>query len=283
MNTTVLEKSVNQNIERWRYLLAQQRGGFINNKPFPYLVVDDFLSTEEATKAARAFPVSNKDLWINYVHVNENKYGLNKKGLIPPALVKIIEDLQHSSYLKILENVTGIADLIADEQLAGAGLHQMHPGGFLNIHSDFLIHPLKKNLIRRINLILFLSDDWEEAYGGSLQFWNREMTECVVRIQPKFNRCVIFLTDEYSYHGCPEKLRGPEQFSRKSLALYYYTASDKAPAKYYTDYKARPEDKNKRFAIFLDNKAIALYSWLKQRFKLNDDFISRVLRFVKWR
>jgi Rps23 Pro-64 3,4-dihydroxylase Tpa1-like proline 4-hydroxylase len=282
MNTIALEKPSNQNIERWHQLLTQQQEGFLNNKPFPYLIVDDFLSTIEARKAARSFPNSDEGLWTNYIHVNEKKYGLNKRALIPPALLNIIDDLQSNSYLKILEKTTSLSGLIADGDLAGAGLHQMHPGGFLNIHSDFLIHPTKKNLKRKLNLILFLSDDWEASYGGELQLWNREMTECVVRIQPKFNRCVMFLTDEYSYHGCPDKLKGPKQFSRKSLALYYYISCDTLPSKYYTDYKARPEDKDKRFAIFLDNKAVAIYSWLKQCLKLNDDFISRFLRFMKW-
>jgi Rps23 Pro-64 3,4-dihydroxylase Tpa1-like proline 4-hydroxylase len=283
MNTTVVEKSLNHNIERWRHLLTQQKDGFLNTIPFPYLVIDDFLSAEQAQSVAHAFPHSNKDLWTNYIHVNEKKYGLSKRALIPPALLKIIDDLQSDAYVKILETTTCLTGLVADKQLAGAGLHQMHPGGFLNVHSDFLIHPSNKRLKRSVNLILFLSADWKETYGGELQFWNKQMTECVVRIQPRFNRCVIFLTDEYSYHGCPERLAGPEHFSRKSLALYYYTALDKLPGKYYTDYKARPQDSNKRIAIFFDNKVIALYSWLKQKFNLNDDFISRVLRIIKWR
>ena len=49
------------------------------------------------------------------------------------------------------------------------------------------------------------------------------MTECVERILPKFNTMAIFSTTDYSYHGHPDPLNCPENISRKSLALYYYT------------------------------------------------------------
>lgn len=38
-----------------------------------------------------------------------------------------------------------------------------------------------------------------------------------------FNRCVIFETNEISYHGHPKPLKTPEGINRKSLATYYYT------------------------------------------------------------
>jgi len=284
MNELILhEIAADRKIDRWNDLIEKGKKNFATSLPFPFIIMDNFLDGDMASEAARDFPAANEKTWTNYIHVNEKKYGLNKKENIPASLLKIISDLQGNDFLEKLSGITGMTSLIADEQLAGGGLHQTQPGGFLNIHSDFLIHPTKANLMRRINLILFLSPDWKEDYGGELQFWNKDMTECVVRIQPKFNRCVIFRTDEDAFHGCPDKLGGPPGFSRKSLALYYYSEFSTPPAKQYTDYQARPEDGHKRLAIFLDNKAIALYSWIKQKFKLNDDFISRVLRIIKWR
>jgi Rps23 Pro-64 3,4-dihydroxylase Tpa1-like proline 4-hydroxylase len=277
------EITIHKNTRRWRTLSHLGHKEYVNAHPFPFIVIDDFLDRQEALAAARSFPPAHEKIWTNYIHVNEKKYGLNKREIIPAKLLKIINDLQGNEFLGILSQLTGIAGLTADDQLAGGGLHQTYPGGFLNIHSDFLIHPSKPNLKRRINLILFLSDDWQEDYGGDLQFWNRDMTECVTRIQPKFNRCVIFQTDEQSYHGCPDKLGGTAGFSRKSLALYYYSEYAKAPKKQFTDYKPRPEDGNRKLAIYLDSKAVAIYSWLKQRFNLKDDVVSNILRFIRLR
>jgi Rps23 Pro-64 3,4-dihydroxylase Tpa1-like proline 4-hydroxylase len=270
-------------MDRWRDSLSLAKIEFLNAKPFPYLVIDNFLSEVEAKQAAKAFPLPDEKTWTNYIHINEKKYGLNKRGQIPNDLIRVIDNLQSTAFIELLADTSNIQGLCSDELLTGAGLHQMYPGGFLNIHSDFLIHPVKRDLKRRINLILFLSADWHPEYGGELEFWNKTMTECEVKIQPAFNRCVIFLTDEYSYHGCPNVLKGPQGFSRKSLALYYYSPYTKLPSKRFTDYQARPEDKKLRLAIYLDTKAVAFYSWIKQKCNLNDDFVSRILRAIKMR
>ena len=104
----------------------------------------------------------------------------------------------------------------------GGGLHQIERGGYLKIHADFNRHP-KFNLDRRLNLLLYLNENWKEEYGGHLELWNNQMTACVRRISPIFNRCVIFNTTDFSYHGHPEPLTCPEHVTRKSLALYYYS------------------------------------------------------------
>ena len=49
------------------------------------------------------------------------------------------------------------------------------------------------------------------------------MKKCVQQISPLFNRCVIFNTDEDSFHGLPDPINCPDSMTRKSIALYYYT------------------------------------------------------------
>ena len=79
------------------------------------------------------------------------------------------------------------------------------------------------------------------------------MESNVKSILPIFNRCVIFSTDADSYHGHPEPLTCPAEITRKSMALYYYTASknlyDEVPT-HSTKYMHRPGDG------FLVNKAV---------------------------
>ncbi len=268
-------------IDRWKEQLFSKHDLYQHAAPFPHVIIDNFLPENIARQCAQAFPFSDKKTWTTYIHDNEKKYGLDKRESIPHTLLQVIDQLQTLNFTQLLSHTTSIPGLIADESLTGGGLHQMHPGGFLNIHSDFLIHPHKPNLERRINLIIFLSDDWKEEYGGALEFWNKDMTACITRVQSRFNRCVIFTTNEHSYHGCPELLKGPSDFSRKSLALYYYTEYAEAPQKQFTNYKARPGDR--RLLIWLDNQALALYSLMKRKFKLDDRFASKVLGFFKMR
>jgi hypothetical protein len=55
---------------------------------------------------------------------------------------------------------------------------------------------------------------------------------------------VIFSTTDFSYHGHPEPLTCPEGWTRKSLALYYYSngrpAEEIAETSHSTIFQARP-------------------------------------------
>ena len=72
--------------------------------------------------------------------------------------------------------------------------------------------------------MLYLNKDWKEEYGGYLELWNQDMSDRGRKVLPVFNRCVIFSTTDTSYHGHPDPLSCPEGWTRKSMALYYYTA-----------------------------------------------------------
>ncbi len=96
------------------------------------------------------------------------------------------------------------------------------PGGLLKIHADFNKHPVTQ-LDRRLNVLVYLNKDWEEAYGGHFELWDKNMEKAEVRILPIFNRMAVFSTTSYSYHGHPDPLTCPADRSRKSIALYYYT------------------------------------------------------------
>ena len=63
----------------------------------------------------------------------------------------------------------------------------------------------------------------ESEYKGDLLMYHPDNISEVKRIQPIFNRCVIFNTANKSVHGHPEPLCVPENVYRKSIAVYYYT------------------------------------------------------------
>ena len=267
------------NFEQWFGLLDVHKKNYQSDLPYPHIVIDDFLSEDIARKAMIAFPAVEDEGWIHYMHVNEKKHGLNKAELLPPFIRQLIGELNSSEFVTYLEKLTGIPKLIPDPSLEGGGLHQTQRGGYLNIHADFTVHPHKRNWRRRVNLLIYLNENWEEDYRGHLELWSRDMQECVQKISPLFNRCVIFNTDEDSFHGLPDPIACPEEMTRKSIALYYYTIEDSLPRKRATNYKARPGDGIKRLWIYLDKLAISFYNDLKGRFGLSDDFASKVLNF----
>ncbi len=72
-----------------------------------------------------------------------------------------------------------------------------------------------------------MNKDWQEDWGGHLELWEKDMSKCAVKISPSFNRLVIFETNDDSFHGHPDPLLCPDNVTRKSMALYYYTVPTK--------------------------------------------------------
>jgi Rps23 Pro-64 3,4-dihydroxylase Tpa1-like proline 4-hydroxylase len=268
--------------EKWGALLPRLRRQFRQNQPFPHLHFREFMEPEMALSMAEEFPGLETDAWTRYKHQNENKVGLAKRSLFPPLLGEAVDELNSPEFLDWLSELTGIPGLMADSSLEGGGLHQSGRGGFLNIHTDFNTHHYHKHWRRRVNLILYLNPNWQEEWGGSIELWDREVQNCVVKIPPMFNDALIFQTDDISYHGFPEPLRCPPGESRKSVALYYYThAMEEHVAVRSTNYRPRPNDGFfKSMMIWLDKEAVDLYSRAKARFGFSDEFASKILDFL---
>ena len=102
-------------------------------------------------------------------YVNEKKHGLNKMDLMPAYIQEVIKALNQPDTVDFISRLTGIPNLRADHSLEGGGLHQTCRGGFLNVHADFTVHPHKRHWRRRVNLLLYLNEGWEESYNGHLE------------------------------------------------------------------------------------------------------------------
>ncbi|MEM9989964.1 MAG: 2OG-Fe(II) oxygenase, partial [Pseudomonadota bacterium] len=107
-------------------------------------------------------------------------------------------------------------------------------------------HHKPMNLERRVNVLIYLNDDWQPDYGGQLELWDAEMKTCVQSVVPLANRCAMFTLSEHSYHGNPQPVNHPEGTTRKSIALYYYTATwDEKQRPLTTQFKTRPGTEDK--------------------------------------
>lgn len=213
--------------------------------PFAHTVIDQFLPSDVANELLAHFPAEAKPHDKNY----EKGYGGQFKRQISPYdcdvwMQSAFAFFNSPAMLAFLEGLTNIKGLIPDPYFAGGGLHEISTGGMLGIHADFQVNEALQ-LRRRINVLIYLNKDWKLEYGGELELWDKKMQQKVKSVAPLFNRCVIFNTDADSFHGHPDPLTTPPDVTRKSIALYYYTAQaieNAVGESRHTLYVARPND-----------------------------------------
>ena len=259
--------------ENLEELSKKNESYYRENTPFPHIVFENFFEKEFLKKVLDEFPdLSNISKSEKYNSKNEVKLSYNKYENFSFNTKILIDFLNSKKFLNFLKNLTSVSEqLIADPELSGGGLHQIKKGGVLKIHTDFNKHP-KLNLDRRLNLLLYLNENWQESYGGQLEFWDKNMKKAVKKISPNFNKVVIFSTNDFSNHGHPEPLSCPENTSRKSIALYYFSNGrpnneiNKNFIKNTTKFKKREGynkglQKNEKFRNYL--RGFKIYQFLK--------------------
>ena len=217
-------------VEPLQSLAEDLRSEYRSAAPFPHVVIDGFLDAKAAETLLQAFPGPDSPVWFDW-RDRDRRHQPKKQGVghakrldgVSPWLQNILGAFNSYPFLNFLETLTGIEKLLPDPHFHGGGIHQILSGGRLNVHADF--NELSQlDLFRRVNVFLYLNKNWLPEYAGDLEFWDAEVTECKKRIAPLFNRMVIFNTDKHSFHGHPSPLNTPQHITRKSIALYYYTA-----------------------------------------------------------
>jgi hypothetical protein len=191
-------------------------------EPFRHLVADGLFDAAILRTVAECFPPPESSLWFRYDSPLERKLCCNTIERLPPFLGAFVTRLNSPDVAAAVGNLFGIDGLLVDPSLHGGGLHMIEQGGKLDIHLDFADHP-KLPLTRRVNMIVYLNECWQEAWGGTLELWDAAVTRCVARIAPHFNRIVLFEVHDQSYHGHPDPLACPPGYCRRSIALYFLT------------------------------------------------------------
>ena len=204
-------------------IAARVRSDYRSARPFPHVVIDEFLPADQLAAIVDELSAAGEIAHTQrFDNAEERKLATDDESRLPPAARHLLTQFNSAVFIEFLESLTGIEGLVPDPHFVGGGFHEIKRGGFLKVHADFNKHR-RLRLDRRINLLLYLNRDWREEYGGHLELWSTDMKTREQRILPVFNRCVIFNTTDFSYHGHPEPLMAPEGVSRRSLALYYYT------------------------------------------------------------
>lgn len=185
-------------------------------EPFPHVVVHDMWDTSLLRLVRDEFPEPSDPRWITYPAPEERGKRAGAENCWGPTTRRFIESLRSAEMCDWLTTLTGIEDLTPDT--IGGGMHMTTEGGRLEMHVDFNVHPVLP-LERRLNLLVFLEEAWDETFGGTLYLGeDRE-----VAVLPLINTTVIFETSDHSWHGHPEPIGEPEAYvRRRSIAVYYY-------------------------------------------------------------
>lgn len=197
---------------------------FETAKPFPHIMVDNFLRDDIAEKISSEFPPLS-DKWWSYHNPIEVKYAYDFIRNLPLTLRNVFYALANPEIVNKMRTITGLNTLTYDPYLHGAGIHAHPRNGRLMMHLDYEKHPYTDSQ-RRLNIILYLSKDWNPEWNGATELWNKDASKKIVQSDVVFNRAIIFQTNEESWHGVPEKIMCPKGVLRKSLAFYYVSPLD---------------------------------------------------------
>jgi hypothetical protein len=167
----------------------------LQEDPFPYVVVSDFLRPEFANDVCRDFPeIGSRGSYP----LQELKYGEVFQRLVEelqsPALKSVIAE-------KFQMDLDDRFTLITVRGIANAG--------------DGRIHTDTKS--KYLTMLLYLNPSWEAAEGRLRLLRNdKDLEDYVVEIPPTFGTCVLFRVTENCWHG-HKSFNG----SRKVLQLNY--------------------------------------------------------------
>ena len=205
---------------------AELQATFVSAEPFPHIAIDDFLDMNFARALLAEFPAFERGNAVGDNGELGGKSTVDRIKALGPAYVRLDEVIRSREFLDWLGALTGIDNLLYDPWYLGGGTHENRNGMSLDAHVDFNYHPSER-WHRRLNLIVYLNPLWDEAWGGSLEFFRDPHADAKPSrsVVPLFNRCVVFETSERSWHAF-NTIRLPESqhdLTRRSIALYFYT------------------------------------------------------------
>jgi len=253
------------------------KGTWDRATPFRHLVIDGFFDTDKCRELLDAFPRFDDQNALNEFGEVGGKAVVEDLDALSNVYADLNAFLRSDGFLALISRLTGIQDLLPDPAQYGGGTHENREGQELDPHVDYnYIHGGK--LHRRLNLIVYLNEEWSDDWGGALEIhsdpWEPESNQ-IKLITPLFNRAVIFETNEYSWHGF-SKICLPadkKHISRKSIAIYLYTKTrpeEEVTPSHGTFYVQRPLPPTIAPGKVLDETDV---NELKSLLKRRDDWI----------
>jgi Rps23 Pro-64 3,4-dihydroxylase Tpa1-like proline 4-hydroxylase len=207
-----------------------------------FCIIDNLMPEEVAHEIYAAFP-RDAEGFLTHAGFRAHKRVSSDFDSLPPALGSVTFAMQAPEVVRRISAFTEMPQLEPDPHLYAGGLSMMFQGEFLNPHIDNS-HEVSKSKYRRLNLLYYVTPDWEEEFGGKTP----------LTIHSAFNRLVLMETNRRSWHSVsPVVAEGP----RCCVSNYYFSDLSPNGDDYYhvTSFTGRPEQKARRAIGALDNAA----------------------------
>ena len=199
---------------------------FAEAQPFRHVLIENFFADDVLAELIRQFPAPDPSKMVNEFGRGSKKFARHDVRNIGSVYEELDDYIRSPQFATVMSELTGIPHLLYDPEYHGAGTHDNHDGQGMDPHVDFNLHRTT-GYHRRLNAIIYLNEEWDPQWGGNLELhkdpWDPAGDE-VLSYPPFLNHCVLFETNEYSWHGFhPVTLPPGKNISRKSFTIYMYT------------------------------------------------------------
>ncbi len=169
-----------------------------SNKTIGYFFIDDLLPEDLVLEIHKNFP--NLEQTVLKKSLKESKYVAYQMNKYERLLEEVIYAFQEKEVVDVISEICGMNKVFPDKNLYAGGLSLMAKGNFLNPHLDNS-HDKDRNLWRVLNLLFYVTPDWQLNNGGNLELWPNGLNKDPVTILSKFNRLVVMTTHQNSWHS----------------------------------------------------------------------------------
>jgi Rps23 Pro-64 3,4-dihydroxylase Tpa1-like proline 4-hydroxylase len=248
----IIESRLREELPRMR----EEFGSYVVQSTY----IDNLLPEDEVRKINAAFP--DKSTMMLKKSLREHKYVAAQMDRYNPVLEEIIYAFQEPNVAKVVEEVTGIQNMLPDTHLYAGGISLMAQNNFLNPHLDNS-HDKNRQLYRVLNLLYYVTPDWTHENGGNLELWDHGPKEPQREITSCFNRLALMATHEKSWHSVSEVT---VDRSRCCISNYYFSEKPLEDHEYFhvTSFRGRPEQPVRDVVLQAD---IALRQGIRKVFK----------------
>jgi Rps23 Pro-64 3,4-dihydroxylase Tpa1-like proline 4-hydroxylase len=217
-----------------------------------YFYIDNLLPPEIATEVHDVFPHYNDMMLIgSQYNLREYKYVTAQMNHYHPLLEETIFAFHDPRILELIKDICAIDSLYADENLYAGGISLMNQGQFLNPHLDNS-HEKDRKQWRVLNLLYYITPDWQRANGGNLELWPGGIEHPNITIDSAFNRLIVMATHDGSWHSVSPITADK---NRTCISNYYFSDNALKPTDQFhvTSFRGRPDQGFRDIALQADN------------------------------
>jgi len=214
-----------------------------------YFYIDDLLPSEMCQEIYEAFP-EDISVMREMKSLKEHKRTSKNFEAFPRLLHDISVAFQDQQVIDLVEEITGLEEQVGDPHFYAGGLSMMGEGHFLNPHLDNS-HDSDRKMYRTLNLLFYVTPDWNPDTGGNLELWDSEVKHNKT-ISSEFNRLVVMETNPLSWHSV-----SPITENKRRCCVSNYYFSERSPTGeehfHVTSFSGRPEQAIRRQALKAEN------------------------------